>query len=175
MSFDFGIKLTAALSLIIVAIMLVGCQCDESCTKSCSGSDTVAAESCCGSCKVEKTTAVAVDFDKPGFQTSLDDDGRLWVLRPGEEKKEKHITLVGAGPDGKTIKALDRQTALKYLSCKPGFETLFDDDGRLWVFRKGEEQERPEKHVTRVGVGPLGTTVKAKDRETLDAYLAVKG
>jgi hypothetical protein len=29
----------------------------------------------------------------------------------------------------------------------------------------------PEKHVTRVGAGPMRMTVKAPDAQTLDAYL----
>jgi hypothetical protein len=104
--------------------------------------------------------------------TSVDDDGRLWVLRTGEEKSEKHITLVGAGPQGMTVKALDRATALEYMATKSGFEVEVDEDGRLWIFRSGQPHEKSEKHVTRVGAGPLGTTIKALDRETLDAYMA---
>jgi hypothetical protein len=61
---------------------------------------------------------------------------------------------------------------------RPGFVTTIRD-GRLWVFRKGSPeladfQKKGElaKHVTRIGAGPKGMTIKAADVETLDAYKA---
>ena len=71
-----------------------------------------------------------------------------------------------------TIKALDKNTALEYIASKPGFEVAVDDDGRLWIFPAGAAKEMPEKHITRVGAGPLGSTIKCADRETLDNYMA---
>lgn len=61
---------------------------------------------------------------------------------------------------------------------KPGFVTLFDKHGRLWVFRAdskelAEYRQKGElaKHVVRPRSGPDGLTLKAPDAETLDAYL----
>jgi len=119
----------------------------------------------------DKATAYAYLAAKPGFDVEVE-DGRLWVLAPGQTRSEKHVTFVGAGPARLTLKALDRETALLYLASKPGFDVQLDDDGRLWVFREGQHTERSEKHITRVGAGPMRTTVKANDRATLDAYLA---
>lgn len=123
----------------------------------------------------DRSVAMAYLATKPGFSVELDDDGRLWVFEADAamERPEKHITLVGAGPRGMTVKSLNRSTALAYLATKTGFSVVVDEDGRLWVFR-GEAGEMPEKHVTRVGAGPLGTTVKAIDRDTLAAYLAAR-
>lgn len=115
---------------------------------------------------VDRDTALAYIAAKDGFQTEIE-DGRIWVTTPGQEKSEKHITLVGAGPYRMTVKAIDRETALKYIATTPGFNIEIED-GRLWVLRPGEEKS--EKHVTRVGAGPLNSTLKAIDRETLDAY-----
>lgn len=61
---------------------------------------------------------------------------------------------------------------------KPGFVTLFDKHGRLWVFR-ADSKELAEyrqkgdlaKHIVRPRSGPDGLTLKAPDAETLDAYL----
>jgi hypothetical protein len=59
-----------------------------------------------------------------GFETFVNNEGRLWVFREGSPaleqfcrtgKPEKHVTLVGAGPMGITIKAPDRETANAYL------------------------------------------------------------
>jgi hypothetical protein len=117
---------------------------------------------------LDKDTALEYVAAKPGFSVHVE-DGRLWVLKPGQEKGEKHVTLIGAGPRGMTIKALSKDTALEYVATKPGFEVTIED-GRLWVLKPG--QEKHEKHVTRIGAGPNGMTVKAVDRDTLDAYLA---
>jgi hypothetical protein len=145
-----------------LALAATGCQTDSN-----AKSDTA----CCGTCKAGEGTE---NFAKPGFEVSLE-DGRLWILRPGEEKAEKHITLVGAGPKGMTVKALSKETALLYLASKPGFIVDLDDEGRIWVFRDDVKPEKHEKHITRVGSGPQGTTLKALDRETLDAYIAAGG
>ncbi len=124
---------------------------------------------------VDRDTALVYLASKAGFQVSVD-DGRLWVHKAGEDAAmpEKHVTLVGAGPRGMTIKAADRATAVQYLASKPGFSVKEDEDGRLWVFRGDEPGEQPEKHVTRVGAGPMGKTLKAIDRDTMIAYLAAR-
>lgn len=65
----------------------------------------------------QQTEAEASPYDKPGFTTEVE-KGRLWVLAEGQKKSEKHITMVGAGPRGMTIKALDRETAMAYLDAR---------------------------------------------------------
>jgi hypothetical protein len=148
------------------------------------GCITTGKQSCCGTCDSDtacKAAAAKASCDTKAkcsteskFVTSTDKDGRLWILRPGEEKAEKHITLVGAGPNKETIKALDKTTVIEFLAQKPGFATVLED-GRIWVFKAGEDtSEKPEKHITRVGAGPLGATIKAADKEVLAAYLAAK-
>jgi uncharacterized protein (TIGR03000 family) len=122
---------------------------------------------------------------KEGFAVEKH-EGRLWVFREGskelaEFKKsgppEKHVARVNAAPLKLTVKAPDIATLEEYLTTKPGFVTRYDD-GRLWVFRKGSKelasfQKDGElaKHVIRPGAGPRGMTLKAPDRETMDAYL----
>lgn len=119
---------------------------------------------------LNRDTASEYLASKPGFDVEIE-DGRLWVLRSGQEKSEKHATLIGAGPQGLTVKALDRETALEYLGSKPGFDVDVED-GRLWVLTPG--QEKSEKHATAIGAGPLNTSVKALDQDTLNAYAKTK-
>jgi hypothetical protein len=155
-------------ALLVIAAVLAGCQsCQRPCPSDCTGADC----SCKSAVTASDTPAASGSYAKPGF-LAFEENDRLWVLRPGEEKSEKHITLVGAGPNRMTIKALDKTTAIEYIASKPGFDVLADEDGRIWVYRAGETKERPEKHITLVGAGPLGSTIKCADRETLDAYMA---
>jgi hypothetical protein len=123
---------------------------------------------------------------KEGFVTHVV-DGRLWVFHEGStELKDfesvgplaEHVTRVGAGPGGMTLKGPDRETIIDYVTVMAGFETFVNADGRLWVFRADSRAldefyklGKPEKHITRVGAGPLGLTIKAPDAETADAYL----
>jgi hypothetical protein len=114
--------------------------------------------------------AAAGPYDKPGFEVEVD-DGRLWVLKPGEAKSGKYVTLIGAGPHGMTVRALERDTALQYIAAKPGFDVEVDD-GRLWVLKPG--QEKSGKYATLIGAGPQGMTLRALDQETALEYLATK-
>ena len=125
---------------------------------------------------------------KPGFATFVL-DGRLWVFHDRSEDLStfrsegelvKHVTRVGAGPGGMTIKGPDRETIVDYVTALEGFETFVNSEGRLWVFRLDSpaleefyKTGKPEKHITLVGAGPLGLTIKSPDRETADAYLRV--
>ncbi len=134
---------------------------------------------------VAKTSGDNATFSHKGFVTKLI-DGRLWVLAIDSPElpellegkgPEKHVTLPGAGPERKTLKSDTRETALAYLMSKPGFVTFWED-GRAWVFAEGTaaatsfaEKGGPEKHVTVIGAGPMRTTLKAPDRETIDAFL----
>ena len=114
--------------------------------------------------------AVSGPYDKPGFQVEVD-DGRLWVLKPGQEKSGKHVTLIGAGPQNMTLRALDMDTALEYLAAKPGFDVQAQD-GRLWVLKPG--QEKSGKHVAMIGAGPQKATLRGVDMDTLERYLAYR-
>jgi hypothetical protein len=114
--------------------------------------------------------AAAGPYDKPGFQVEVD-DGRLWVLKPGEEKSGKYVTLIGAGPHGMTVRALERDTALAYIAARPGFNAEVQD-GRLWVLKPG--QEKSGKYVTLIGAGPQNMTLRALDMDTALEYLAAK-
>jgi hypothetical protein len=127
--------------------------------------------------------------ERPGFEI-IEKNGRLWVFRAGsDELREfrsggepaKRITRIGAGPEGETVLAVDRETLDSYAASlkygKPGF-AVFMEDGRLWIFRDGSEDLRgfltvgePAKRITRIGAGPDGKTVMAPDGETLDAFL----
>ncbi|PQO45529.1 hypothetical protein [Blastopirellula marina] len=134
---------------------------------------------------VVKTSGDKMKLARKGFAAKLV-DGRLWVLRLGSsdlpamleaDGPEKHVTLPNAGPEGMTIKTDNRETAVEYLIAKPGFVTFFDN-GRAWIFREGSEAAaeyaqgtKPEKYVTRIGAGPMRTTLKALDAETIDAFL----
>ena len=115
--------------------------------------------------------SAANSYAREGFLVELE-DGRLWVQRPGQKREEKHVAWIGAGPDGMTVKAPDAETALAYVASRPGF-VVEVEDGRLWVLRSG--QQKDEKNVTKIGAGPRGATVRANDKATLDAYLALVG
>ena len=134
-------------------------------------------------------TAINFMLSKPGFWTKLDTDERLWVFRQGSKELDeflttgdlaKRLTKPGAGPGGITLKAPDAETVTQYIYYKPGFEVAMED-GRLWVFKKdsaewADFQKAGElaKHVTLPGKGPNGMTLKAPDRETADAYMVTQ-
>jgi hypothetical protein len=143
-----------------------------------------------GGCSQQTRTAdVQISqFDKPGF-TTIEQDGRLWIFQIGSEELAdfrqhgelaKHVTCPAAGPQGMTVKAPDMGTIQAYMSARPGYVT-FVEDGRLWVFEEGSEElqqyrEHGElaKHVTKIGVGPMGMTVKGPDSDVVNEYLCCK-
>ncbi|GAB6387645.1 hypothetical protein [Stutzerimonas marianensis] len=68
-------------------------------------------------------TAVASQYDKPGFVTEIE-DGRLWVFRANSQELKdfkasgepaKQFSDIGSGPEGMTVKAADEQTLKDYL------------------------------------------------------------
>ena len=74
---------------------------------------------------VDSETIAEYIAAQPGFHTSLDKDGRLWVFRADSEeyreykakgKPAKHVVRPGAGPTGLTLKAVDAETLDDYLS-----------------------------------------------------------
>ncbi|AHK79966.1 hypothetical protein M911_13300 [Ectothiorhodospira haloalkaliphila] len=143
-----------------LAAALVGAGCQSTPSPDGSTMDTTTAQQ----------TAPEAAFSKPGFRVQLE-DGRLWVLKQGQEKPDRPVILIGAGPQGMTLKAVDRETALEYVAAKPGFDVSVED-GRLWVLREG--QEKPARPVMLINAGPQGMTLRAHDRETALEYLATK-
>jgi hypothetical protein len=68
----------------------------------------------------------AKSYAKAGFKV-FEEDGRLWIFKEGSDGLEqfeemgepaKSVTLVGAGPDGKTIRSVDKETLEAYLAAK---------------------------------------------------------
>jgi hypothetical protein len=68
-------------------------------------------------------SAVAGEFDKPGFVTEVE-DGRLWVFREGSQELKdfeatgepaKQFSDIGNGPNGMTVKAADEKTLKDYM------------------------------------------------------------
>ncbi len=134
---------------------------------------------------VDRETIIAYLAAKPGFHTELR-DGRIWVLREGTPEQEAFVedgppphsvTQIGAGPLGTSIRSVDRETIIAYLAAKPGFHTELRD-GRIWVLREGSEEHEsfisggpPPHSVTRIGAGPLRTSLRAVDAATIDDYL----
>ena len=134
--------------------------------------------------------AASERYAVPGFVV-LGHDGRLWVFKRGsaayalfESKGEpaKRVTLIGAGPDGKTLLGADKQVMQDFADSHkytaPGFVTIAED-GRLWVFRAGSphlasfiEKGEPAKRVTLIGTGPEGKTLLGSDKEAMQAYAA---
>ncbi len=139
---------------------------------------------------IDAGTIVEYLTTKPGFETSLGSDGRLWVFRAGSEnlanhkqgiEPAKHVIRPGAGPMGLTLKAVDAEVLDAYLAAKDGFYTELDENGRLWVFREGsealatfKEHGEPAKVAIRPGAGPGGITVKSIDAGTIVEYLTTK-
>jgi len=65
-----------------------------------------------------------VTYDKAGFFTKVDDDGRLWVFREGSAAHQqfvehgepaKIVTRPGGGPGGITIRSVDAETIDAYM------------------------------------------------------------
>lgn len=121
---------------------------------------------------LDRDTAMAFLATKAGFRAELH-DGRVYVWPAGTEGEmpEKHVTFIAQGALGATVKATDREVGVAYLTQASGYRTEIHD-GRIHVWAAGTEGEMPEKHVTRVGGGPLRMTVKATDTEVLEGYLA---
>lgn len=64
----------------------------------------------------------AADYVKPGFKVFME-DGRLWVFEEGSEalaefqrvgEPAKSVTLVGAGPNGLTLRGAEREVLDRY-------------------------------------------------------------
>jgi len=146
----------------------------------------------CATADAGKATASAsieaqAPYAKPGFHTSLDSDGRLWVFPEGHEdhqaylekgKPVRQVRRIAAGPQGQTLISTEAEHLEAYIVAKPGFYTRVID-GRLWVFPEGHadhqaylENGLPVRQVRRIAAGPLEMTVISTEAEHIDAYLA---
>ncbi|MFI4874830.1 MAG: hypothetical protein ACIALR_05815, partial [Blastopirellula sp. JB062] len=91
----------------------------------------------------DAATIAAYQYEKPGFRTALDEDGRVWVFQADSDawkdfsengEPAEHITKVGVGPKRETMKSRDSGVIEAYLVAQPGYVTEIVD-GRLWVLR----------------------------------------
>ena len=114
------------------------------------------------------------------------EDGRIWVFEAHSKAHKmymdvgepaKSVTILGAGPQGQTVRSDDKSVILAWRASADGFATHIED-GRVWVFEPGSEAEamflkvgEPAKSVTRIGVGPMGMSVRSNDGSIIDAYL----
>ncbi len=66
-------------------------------------------------------------FERAGFYTELDKDGRLWVFKAGSAelaefkakgKPARHVVRPAAGPGGVTLKAVDFETLDAYQAAR---------------------------------------------------------
>ncbi len=126
---------------------------------------------------------------RAGFVVLPNPDGRLWVFAPGSAELAEHlsgaesakrVTLVAAGPEGRTLLGADAALLRSYAgACRyslPGFEAR-EQGGRILVFRAGSPdlaeslaKGEPAKRVTRIGTGPEGRSLMGADAATLDDY-----
>ncbi len=67
---------------------------------------------------LDMDTALEYLAAKPGFDVQAQ-DGRLWVLKPGQETSGKHVAMIGAGPQKATLRATDMETLERYLGYRP--------------------------------------------------------
>jgi hypothetical protein len=140
--------------------------------------------------EVLEAYAAPFRYGLPGYAVYAS-EGRLWVFREGSKAQAeflasgepaKSVTLIAAGPDGKTLRGDDKQVledfSASHRYASPGF-AVFASEGRLWVFRAGSDalQEyltagEPAKSVTLIGAGPEGKTLRGDDKQVLRAYAA---
>jgi hypothetical protein len=144
-----------------------------------------------GKSATKEAAQATQSYDKPGY-VAFEQDGRLWVFPEGSEaatrysgheKPEKHVTRVSACIDRATIKSVEAQTLNDFIATNDhsGFVMDEDEEGRLWVFKKGSEaagkyvsQPKPEKHVTQIGACLERKTVKALNQEDIEGYLRAR-
>ncbi len=87
------------------------------------------------------------------------------------------VTALANRPSGACEAPADKRPEAKNYD-RPGFVTIMDKHGRLWVLRENSkelaefrEKGEPAKQVVRPRIGPDGLTLKSVDSETIDAYL----
>ena len=138
---------------------------------------------------VMRAYAAGVRYALPGYAVLGTGEGRLWVFRAGSAdhttfttkgEPAKRVTLIGAGPDGRTLLGADQDDLRDYADswrfAAPGY-IVVADEGRLWVFRAGSgdlaefvAKGEPAKRVILIGAGPDGRTLMGSDTGTLEDY-----
>ncbi|MDA1266927.1 MAG: hypothetical protein O2816_17740 [Planctomycetota bacterium] len=140
----------------------------------------------------DKAVMLNYMYAKPGFHAQVGkvaDSDVLWVFAEGSESLEEFlrngepatsVTLIGAGPNGITLRGDDKATMLSYVHAKPGYFVQVGElagSRFLWVFEEGSDAQRefltsgePAQSVTLIGRGPGGLTLRGSDREVLLAY-----
>ena len=124
-------------------------------------------------------------YQRPGYHIEARDE-RLWVFAQDSDgyreflehgEPAKCVTLIGSGPDGRTLRGDERDVLKRYCFERPGFFVDYADE-RLLVFRTGSEGQaqylasgEPAKSVTLVGVGPGGQTIRSDDKALIYEYL----
>lgn len=77
-------------------------------------------------CATADTHKAASPYDRPGFETKVE-DGRLWVFQAGSKEwgefakkgePAKQVTRIAAGPGGMTIKSSDAKVIDAYMAAK---------------------------------------------------------
>ena len=137
----------------------------------------------------ERETLLEWMTARSGF-TSVSRDGRVWILEAGspaaaairEGREPAHsVSMPGAGPRGTTLRAENRETLLRWMGHRAGFD-VFAEDGRLWVFDTGSEAAEafaadgePALSITRIGAGPRGVSLRSDRPEVLDRYQRTLG
>lgn len=169
----------------IVLAFWAGCATDGTQTKTPAEKPTPAAET-----PPEEIPIVSEKYGLTGYAV-YEVDGRLWVFEAGSEglvqfvadgEPAKNVTLVGEGPDGKTVKGSEMATLRDYIDSRKyavqGF-AVYGREGRLWVFEDGSpdlalflEAGEPAKSISLIGEGPDGKTIRSVDKATATAYLA---
>ncbi len=96
-------------------------------------------------------------------------------------KKTLQITLVLAALFAVGSLRADESPADTRPHAKEGFATVYDKEGRLWVFRDGSPEHHayledgiPTRYVTRPGVGPGGITLRSPEGETIVEYVVAQ-
>lgn len=136
----------------------------------------------------DRGTVIEYLASTPGYHVEFKDDV-LWIFESGSEalvefqsfgEPAKNATMIGAGPNGVSIRSVDTETILGFLGWKPGFVTI-GVEGRLWVFESGSDalaefrrSGEPAKLATVLGVGPRSTTVRSDSTDTINAWLAAR-
>ncbi len=133
-------------------------------------------------------TIVAYLAQRDGYFVEVE-GSVVWVLEIGSRaladfvrtgETSESFTMVAAGPAGRSLRSVDRETLLEYLTAKPGFVTI-GDEGRVWVFRDGSPELEAfrargglDERVTLLGAGPMNATLLASDRETILEWMAAR-
>ena len=128
-------------------------------------------------------------YEKPGYVTEVNEDGRLYIVPEGSEfateegieiPEKNIVTSIGAGPEGMTIRSDSKDTTNGYLAQKEGFVVNIND-GRIYVVTTDSPNnhdgvvEISEKDIiTKIGAGVGNMTVRSDSIETINAYLAAK-